>query len=85
VVEAKERHLGILEDMYAESDFYLGVGGSRRGARSRSMVGMMSIGAMMHGGMMLGMSLVGTLWLLLTIVVIAALVVILLQQTSKTP
>jgi hypothetical protein len=46
------------------------------------MFGMMSVGWMTGGGMMMGMSVGGTVWFALAIVVIAALVMMLLRQTS---
>ena len=45
--------------------------------------GMMSM-HWMAGGMMMGMSIVGTLWVLFAIIVIAAFVALLLREASKT-
>jgi uncharacterized membrane protein len=48
------------------------------------MLGMVSTGWMMGGGMMMGMSVAGILWLVLAIIVISALVVMLVRQASRT-
>ena len=45
--------------------------------------GMMGVG-WMGGGMMMGMSLFGILWLLVAVVVLAALVVMVFGETRKT-